>query len=68
MYFLAHFLAPKGKTEKTEDGIDSTLSLFATFVCVYIYIYIYKIFGPKIKKLFIYLFIFMEKITTSFKI
>ena len=40
MYFLAHFLAPKGKTEKTQDGMDSILSLLATFVC-YIYIYIY---------------------------
>lgn len=66
MYFLALFLAPKGKTEKTEDGMDSILSLFATFVCVCVYIY--KIFGAKIRKTFIYLFIFIEEITISFKI
>ena len=65
MYFLAHFLAPKGKTEKTRDGMDSILSLLATFVC-YIYIYIYNIskihiyyiniiFGPKIMKTFFWM-------------
>lgn len=63
MYFLAHFLAPKGKTEKTQDGMDSILSLLATFVC-YIYIYniskihiyyINIIFGPKIMKTFFWM-------------
>ena len=63
MYFLAHFLAPKGQTEKTQDGMDNILSLFATFVCVYIYIYIYKIFGQKIMKTY-----FLDgRKTTSFK-
>ena len=52
MYFLTHFLAPKGQTEKTQDGMDNILSLFATFVCVYIYIYIYNIWLKNHENLF----------------